>query len=49
MESRKEANLDFIIIYNTTHPRDIVSEHESMFAGTIISIHDDDSKSGFSR
>ena len=49
MESRKEANLDLIIIYNTTHTKDIVSVHESMFPGTIISIHEGDSKSKISR
>ena len=49
VELRKEVNIDLIVIYNIAHARDIVAVNKSMFPETIMSIHEDDFKSGFPR
>ena len=49
VESRKEVNIDLIVIYNTSHAIYIVAVNESMFPETIISIREDDFKSVFPR
>ena len=38
MESRKEDNIDLIVIYNTTNYRDIVAVNESLLPETIMSM-----------
>ena len=38
MESRKEDNIDLIVIYNKTNYRDIVAVNESLLPETIMSM-----------
>ena len=38
MESRKEDNIDLIVIYNTTNYRDIVAVNKSLLPETIMSM-----------
>ena len=42
MKLRREINIDLIGIDNTTHSGDIAAVHESIFHGTIMSIHEED-------
>ena len=49
MKLRREINIDLIGIDNTTHSGDIAAVHESIFHGTIMSIHEEDTESGFPR